>query len=130
MVVEKRAWLRLGAMSGFLAVAAGAFGAHAARDAMARDLISVGSHYQAIHAVAVMLWCALPLSGRWASWTPVLFLVGSLLFSGSLYGLALGAPRLLGLATPIGGVMFLMGWAGLALGARLTVEIADGHSGN
>ena len=58
------------------------------------------------------------LGARRARWAPTAFLCGSLLFSGSLYALAFGAPRWVGAITPVGGVLFLMGWAVLIWAAR------------
>ncbi|MBO9708926.1 MAG: DUF423 domain-containing protein [Caulobacter sp.] len=108
--------VRLAAISGFLAVALGAFAAHGAKDARAAELLHTGSLYQIVHAVAVFGWLALDrASGRKIGQTaPILFLVGTVLFSGSLYALAFGAPRVLGMVTPFGGLCFLTGWLVLA----------------
>jgi len=114
-----RVFLMLGALSAGLAVAAGAFGAHGLRARLAPDLLAVfetGARYQMYHALALLgvAWAA----SRWpdggapaAGW---LFVAGTVLFSGSLYALALGAPRWLGAVTPVGGLCFLAGWALLA----------------
>jgi uncharacterized membrane protein YgdD (TMEM256/DUF423 family) len=112
--------IRLAALSGFLAVAFGAFAAHGAKDARAVELLHTGSLYQMTHALAVFAWLA--VRSRSGSGTggkpnlavPVLFLVGAALFSGSLYALAFGGPRLLGMITPLGGLCFLAGWLLLA----------------
>jgi uncharacterized membrane protein YgdD (TMEM256/DUF423 family) len=118
-----RIFLALGAISGFLAVAAGAFGAHALRDRLTAEYLTVfetAARYQMYHALA-LLAVALLLSLRplgtlqWAGW---LFVVGTTLFSGSLYALALTGTRWLGAITPLGGVAFLAGWICLALSAR------------
>jgi uncharacterized membrane protein YgdD (TMEM256/DUF423 family) len=112
--------VRLAALSGFLAVAFGAFAAHGAKDARAAELLHTGSLYQMTHALAVFGWLAVHRNGKDGSGgktgltTPALFLVGTLLFSGSLYALAFGAPRILGLVTPFGGLCFLAGWLLLA----------------
>jgi uncharacterized membrane protein YgdD (TMEM256/DUF423 family) len=114
---DRRNWIRLAALSGFASVAVGAFAAHGVGDPAAKDLLRTGAQYEAVHALAVLVWVA--LSARTAGrgfWTPTLFLIGTVLFSGSLYALALGAPRILGLVTPFGGLCFLAGWASLALG--------------
>jgi uncharacterized membrane protein YgdD (TMEM256/DUF423 family) len=112
--------VRLAALSGFLAVAFGAFAAHGAKDARAVELLHTGSLYQMTHALAVLGWLAVRQNGKDGAGgkpgvaIPALFLVGTLLFSGSLYALAFGAPRMLGMVTPFGGLCFLAGWALLA----------------
>ncbi len=117
-MADRRLWIRLAAASGFISVAAGAFGAHGVTDPTARDLLRTGASYQAIHALAALACIGL-ISGRprRAAWPAALFLVGSALFSGSLYAMALGAPRMIGAITPIGGVLFLAGWVTLAFAA-------------
>lgn len=111
----------IGAVVGGVGVAAGAFGAHALRAALAPDLLAVfetGARYQLVHALA-LLAVAAGLERRpsraftAAGW---LFVAGIVLFSGSLYALALTGVRTWGAVTPFGGVCFLAGWAGLALG--------------
>jgi uncharacterized membrane protein YgdD (TMEM256/DUF423 family) len=107
--------VRLAALSGFLAVAFGAFAAHGAEDARAEELLHTGSLYQMTHALAVFGWLAIRKAGaKTGVTTPALFLVGTVLFSGSLYALAFGAPRILGMVTPFGGLCFLAGWLLLA----------------
>lgn len=107
--------VRLAALSGFLAAAFGAFAAHGAKDARAAELLHTGSLYQMTHALAVFGWLAIrKAGGKTGVTTPALFLVGTVLFSGSLYALAFGAPRILGMVTPFGGVCFLAGWLLLA----------------
>ena len=111
-------WLRLAAISGFVSVAVGAFAAHGVSDPAAKELLRTGSTYEAIHALATLA-CAVFVgraAGR-ARIAAVLFLIGSALFSGSLYALAAGAPRLVGAITPLGGLAFLAGWAVLAWAA-------------
>lgn len=98
----------LAALSGALAVIAGAFGAHGA-EAKAAELFRVGGQYQLVHAVAALV--ALRLEARGPGW---LFVVGGVLFAGSLYLLALGAPRWIGPVTPIGGALMIAGWLWLA----------------
>ena len=124
--MEPRIWLTLASLSGFLAVAAGAFGAHGVDDPKAKALLETGGHYQLMHAVAVFgcfaVWRLLqaPAAGM-AAW---LFLVGGMVFSGSLYLLALGAPRIMGAVTPIGGVLLLAGWLVLAWAALTATRSA------
>lgn len=102
-------WLGfLAALSGAVAVAAGAFGAHGAGE-RAAELLRTGGHYQLVHAVAALV--ALRLEARGPGW---LFVAGGALFAGSLYVLAAGAPRWVGPVTPIGGVLLIAGWVWLA----------------
>jgi uncharacterized membrane protein YgdD (TMEM256/DUF423 family) len=114
----------LGALFGALGVAAGAFGAHALRarlDPRSLELFRTAADYQMLHALALfaVAW-AMGCHARWGGAAGGLFTAGILLFSGSLYGLALGGPRWLGGVTPLGGVAFLAGWTclGLAVLAR------------
>ena len=96
------------ALSGALAVAAGAFGAHGA-SGVAADWLRTGAHYQMIHAVAAL--AVLRLEAKGPAW---LFLAGGAIFAVSLYLMALGAPRILGAVTPIGGLLLIAGWLWLA----------------
>jgi uncharacterized membrane protein YgdD (TMEM256/DUF423 family) len=115
--------VRLAAVSGFVAVAFGAFAAHGAKDARAVELLHTGSLYQMTHALAVFGWLAVRKSGGQIGVTPpALFLVGTLLFSGSLYAMAFGAPRILGMVTPFGGLCFLAGWLMLAWRAGTVID--------
>lgn len=117
-----RWWLVLGAVNAFLSVAAGAFGAHALKARLPQDLLVIfetGARYHMYHAlglVAVGLLGQLRpsplLSG--AGWA---MLVGIVLFSGSLYALALSGVRVLGAITPLGGLGFLAGWLLFAVAA-------------
>lgn len=118
----ERTFTVLGAVLGFLGVAAGAFGAHALRARLSVDLLEVfetAARYQMYHALALIAagWVA----GRWpggaATASGWLFVAGTVLFSGSLYLLALTGTRWLGAVTPLGGLAFLGGWAALAWAA-------------
>jgi uncharacterized membrane protein YgdD (TMEM256/DUF423 family) len=115
-----KTWLAVAAINGFLAVSAGAFGAHALQgrvDAHALVVFETGARYQMYHALAIGL-AALSLRGTLgAQLSCALFLLGIVLFSGSLYALALTGMRGFGLVTPFGGVAFLAGWATLAWSA-------------
>jgi len=107
-------WVALGAASGLVGVAAGAFAAHGLADP-AREWMRTGATYELFHAVAILVCASLAVGpAPRARHAPPLFLAGTLLFSGSLYAMALGAPRWLGAVTPIGGLLFLAGWAVLA----------------
>jgi uncharacterized membrane protein YgdD (TMEM256/DUF423 family) len=119
MTWTRRTWLTLAAAFGFLAVAAGAFGAHGAADEQARAWLQTGAQYALVHVLATFACAALMQAGAArARLAPGFFLSGVALFSGSLFAMALGAPRWLGAITPIGGVLFLIGWAVLACAAR------------
>ncbi len=117
-------WLVVGALSGLVSVAAGAFGAHALKQRLPPDLLAIfetGARYQMYHALALVLVGVLAsrseLPGRLAAPLQLAgggFLVGTLLFSGSLYVLALSGQRWLGAITPLGGLAFLAGWLALA----------------
>ena len=118
-----RTWMMLAAISGLLAVAFGAFGAHGVSDSAAREWLRTGSQYQFVHALAVIGSAVFVAQGaRQAGWAPWFFLGGTMLFSGSLYAMALGGPRGLGAVTPLGGLAFMIGWAILAWSARKIVQ--------
>jgi uncharacterized membrane protein YgdD (TMEM256/DUF423 family) len=113
----------LGALSGLVAVLAGAFGAHALRGRLSPDLLQVfetSARYQMFHALALIgVWLARPRARP----TPLatagaLFLAGTALFSGSLYALALTGVGAWGAVTPFGGACFLAGWVALAIALR------------
>ena len=112
-------WLFAGAVNGFLAVAAGAFGAHCLElrlDARSLSIFQTAAHYHLVHAVAIVAaGLAAEMSGRRAAGiAALLFTAGVVLFSGSLYFLVLAGSNALVLLTPIGGLFFLAGWAALA----------------
>jgi uncharacterized membrane protein YgdD (TMEM256/DUF423 family) len=116
-----RLFATLGAASACLAVAAGAFGAHALRNRLSADLLAAfetGARYQMYHALALLFvaWASIRWPGapvRAAGW---LFVAGTVLFSGSLYLLALTGARGLGAVTPLGGLALLAGWFSLTVG--------------
>ncbi|MBV60139.1 MAG: hypothetical protein CMH65_02435 [Nevskiales bacterium] len=108
-------WLALAALFGFLGVAFGAFGAHALRARLSSDMLRVWEtavNYQFWHALALLAVGILVLRGSsaWLTASGSLFALGVLLFSGSLYALALSGVRGLGAITPVGGVLLLGGW--------------------
>jgi uncharacterized membrane protein YgdD (TMEM256/DUF423 family) len=118
-----RGWAIAGAVLGGVAVALGAFGAHALRGRLdAADLATfeTGARYQMYHALALLAvaWIATAAPSRAAETAGWAFIIGTVLFSGSLYLLTLGGLRWMGAVTPLGGVSFLIGWAALALAAR------------
>ena len=119
----QRLFFVLGAASAFLAVAAGAFGAHALRGRLTPELLGVfetAARYQMYHALGLIAvaWAVVRWPGRLSEWAGWLFAGGTILFSGSLYALALSGVRWLGAITPLGGIAFLAGWICLALSAR------------
>ena len=118
-----RVFFVLSTLFGALGVGLGAFGAHALKERLSADMLSTfetGVRYQMYHALALV--AVVVALGRWpdsslavtAGW---LFVVGIILFSGSLYGLALLDVRILGAITPLGGVAFIAGWLCLLLAA-------------
>ena len=116
----KRVFFILGALSAFVGVAAGAFGAHSLKSRISAEMLlvfEVGVRYQMYHAFALIAaaWVqvkwpsALVTTGGW------FFVIGIILFSGSLYLLSLSGLKWLGAITPLGGLAFLSGWACLVL---------------
>jgi len=109
----------LGSVAAFLAVTLGAFGAHGLRGRLSPDMLAVfetGVRYHMYHALAILLVGL--VMGRLSGWliqtAGWCFVAGIVLFSGSLYALALSGVTILGAVTPLGGVAFLAGWACLA----------------
>jgi uncharacterized membrane protein YgdD (TMEM256/DUF423 family) len=117
-----RTFLLVGAMAGALGVALGAFGAHGLRGRLEPDMLAVfetGVRYHMYHALAILLVAALSarIESRWLPIGGWAFTAGILLFSGSLYALALTGLTALGPITPLGGLAFLVGWGCLILAA-------------
>lgn len=116
-------FLIISALSGLTAVGMGAFAAHGLKGKIAPELLNAfqtGVHYQIYHTLALMLVLLLSLhfpDSRELRWTCFAFIFGVILFSGSLYLLALGGPRWLGPVTPLGGGSLMIGWACLLLAA-------------
>ena len=112
-------WFTIAGLNGALAVASGAFAAHGLHDridAHALEVFETGARYHMYHALAMGL-AALAMRGgavQSAHYAAIFFLAGILLFSGSLYLLALSGTRAVAIVTPFGGVAFLIGWALLA----------------
>lgn len=122
MTVEQRTFLILGAVLSFLAVAAGAFGAHALKTRLTVERLNVfeiAVRYQMYHALALLIlaWAMSMLSSQWISLAGWALCVGTFIFSGSLYCLVLFNASWWGAITPIGGVILLIGWALFALAA-------------
>ena len=117
-----RTFLLLGAVAAFLAVTLGAFGAHGLRGRLTPEMLAVfqtGVQYHLYHALALVLVSA--IMGRLSGWliqtAGWCFAAGIVLFSGSLYVLAISGVTIFGAITPIGGLAFLIGWACLAFAA-------------
>ena len=118
-----RLFFRVGALSALVSVAAGAFGAHALRARLTPEYLAVfetAARYQMYHALGLLAvgWAVSRWPGAWPVWAGWLFVAGTVLFSGSLYILALSGIRWWGAVTPLGGVAFLAGWLCLALSVR------------
>ncbi|MCF8564075.1 DUF423 domain-containing protein [Alicyclobacillus tolerans] len=109
--------IALGAVFAFLSVALGAFGAHGLKQKVSAEELAVfqtGAQYQMYHSLGLILIGTLVdkfPNGHLAVWSGWLFVVGIVLFSGSLYLLTLTKKRALGAITPLGGLAFLAGWA-------------------
>lgn len=115
-----RAFWTLGCVFAFAGIAAGAFGAHALRDLVPQSLLAIfetGVRYQMYHALALLLTAraAALWPGKLTTLAGWLFVVGIVVFSGSLYVLATTGILWLGAVTPVGGVAFLAAWILLAL---------------
>jgi uncharacterized membrane protein YgdD (TMEM256/DUF423 family) len=113
-----RLFFSLGAASGALGVAAGAFGAHALKARLAPDLLAVfdtAARYQMMHALALLAaaWAVTRWPGLAARVAGLCFAAGTLLFCGSLYLMVATGARALGAITPLGGVLFIAGWIAL-----------------
>jgi len=124
MPASARLFFALGAVLAVCGVALGAFGAHALKARLGSEALALwgtATQYLFWHALGILvvaLACIQLPESVWLRTAGGLLAVGIVLFSGSLYLLALGAPRVLGAITPFGGVAFILGWAALA-GAAL-----------
>jgi uncharacterized membrane protein YgdD (TMEM256/DUF423 family) len=117
-----RTFLLIGALSGVVGVVLGAFGAHGLRGRLSPDMFAVfetAVRYHMYHALALVLVSALMarIDGWLMSAAGWSFTIGIVLFSGSLYALALTGVSVLGALTPLGGLAFVLGWAFLAVAA-------------
>ncbi len=126
-------WLRIGAIIGGLGVIAGAFGAHGLREFMNEKSLEVyetAAKYQMYHALALVAVGLTALHVRptvWLNLSGWSFLIGTLIFSGTLYGLALSGIRWLGAITPIGGVGLIIGWFALAIACGSSAKASVGE---
>ena len=115
-------WVRIGAIFMFAAVGLGAFGAHALRQRLSPEMLAIfetGVRYHVYHALGLfaVAWVADKNPASWAHAAGWAFTVGIVVFSGSLYVLSFTGVRWLGAITPLGGVVFLVGWILLFLAA-------------
>jgi uncharacterized membrane protein YgdD (TMEM256/DUF423 family) len=117
--------ISLGAALSALGVTLGAFGTHGLRHKIAEDLLQIyetGTHYLMLHAFALILFGLSRPKRDWPAWC---FAVGILIFSGSLYAIVFTEIRKFGMITPIGGILFIMGWIGFVINSmkpRKSVE--------
>ena len=122
LLASSKCLLTLGALLGFLGVALGAFGAHALKQKLSADLLAifeVGVRYQMYHALAmcVVAYATGIYSSFLFPFSGWMFFLGTLIFSGSLYALALSGVKSWGAITPIGGIILLLAWLCLGVGA-------------
>lgn len=121
--MKTRFYLMVTALSGLSAVVLGAFGAHALQGYLPGGLLKAWNTavlYQFVHTLALLATCLLmlqPRAPRSLGWAAVAFMLGILLFSGSLYLLALTQISKLGIITPVGGLCFVLGWLALFIAA-------------
>lgn len=121
-MTNSRFFLISGSLSAFISIAAGAFGAHLLKTHLSAEMLSVfetAVRYQMYHALALCIVAVVIRThpGKWGHTAGWLFILGTVLFSGSLYVLSMTGIRWLGAITPLGGVAFLLGWVGLAMHA-------------
>ena len=126
-------FLTTGSLFALLAVAAGAFGAHGLENRLDQnhlEYFKTAAQYQMYHALALLAvaWVGAYRHSRKAAAAGSCFIAGIFIFAGTLYALALGGPKWLGAITPIGGVLFMVGWL-LLLIAAMTLDIAKGRTG-
>lgn len=124
--MSPRIVLILAAMAGFSGVALGAFGAHGLKESLQPHQLNwwaIAVQYHLVHAVVLLgvaAWLQVSPNAscsRWLRRTAMMMVLGLLLFSGSLYTMALTDMRALGMVTPFGGLSWLMGWFGFVLAA-------------
>ena len=117
-----RGFLMLAAFFGFTGVALGAFAAHGLKNRLSAECLAIfhtGVMYQLVHALALLAVAllAVQIPGRLMTWAGISFVVGMVLFSGSLYLLTMTGVTRLGIITPFGGLAFLVGWLLLGMAA-------------
>ncbi|WKS80544.1 DUF423 domain-containing protein [Edwardsiella tarda] len=127
-----RSMIMFAAISGFIFVALGAFGAHVLGNTLGLKEMAwlhTGLQYQAVHTLAILGLAALMMrrSNLWFYWSSALLALGTVLFSGSLYCLALSQLKIWVYITPIGGTCFLVGWVLMLIGALRMGKRAERH---
>ncbi len=131
-MMNSRFMLIFAAISGFIYVALGAFGAHVLSRTLGEaelDWLHTGLQYQAVHTLAILA-LSVAMNQRanvWFYWSAALLGLGTVLFSGSLYCLALSQLRMWAYVTPVGGFCLLGGWLLLLIGALRQKRKADSH---
>lgn len=115
-------WIAIGSIMAGLSVVMGAFGAHGLRERLAPEMLQIyeiGARYQMYHALAVLAvgLVQIKIDHPMLSVAGWCFVVGTVIFSGTLYALSLTGIRILGMITPIGGAIFILGWAAMAYSA-------------
>lgn len=108
----------VGALLSGLGVIFGAFGAHALKAILPVDMLKVyetGTHYLLLHSFALIFYGLSKIKKMWPAWC---FIAGIFFFTGSLYALAFTEIKIFGAITPIGGLLFIIGWLGFALSAK------------
>ncbi|HCN73364.1 MAG TPA: DUF423 domain-containing protein [Pusillimonas sp.] len=120
--MTERQLVILGALMMLIGVGAGAFGAHGLKRVLSADMLAIWQTavlYQLVHALGIILIAALStrIGGTLPGWTGLIMFAGIVLFSGSLYILALSGVKWLGAVTPLGGVAFIVAWALLMIAA-------------
>lgn len=118
----QQVFIFIAAVNGLVAVALGAFGAHALKAKLTPTLLAVWQtavqyHFYHVFALLIVALLLKSLNNAYLHWSGIVFTLGLLLFCGSLYALALGGPKWLGPITPLGGLFFMIGWGLLAAGA-------------
>ena len=115
------------ALSGFFAVVMGAFGAHGISAPVAKAWMVLGSQQHMAHTLALLACVWLETQGlKQARLSMLFFAIGIFFFSGALYAMALGAPRAIAMAAPLGGLCLLVGWLILARAAFSAKDVDDG----
>ncbi len=110
----------IGALSTGVSIILGAFGTHSLKGKIGYDLLQIyetGTHYLLVHSLAIIiygLWINLMANEKTKCWPAIAFLVGSFIFTGSLYAITFTAIRGFGMITPIGGLLYIAGWFGFA----------------
>ena len=118
--MKPQGWIAVGAASGALTVALGAFGAHALKERISAEDLEIWQtavHYQGLHALALIAFGLAHQVRQMRGFAGWCFLFGSAIFAGTLYAIALGGPRWLGAITPFGGLSLILGWLAFAWSA-------------